>query len=116
MVTYRIGRATMRVPLIGVLFGYLVLWIQRIFFASEVNLGSEIAGTAIFPHPLCVVIGKGVKLEGIVTVYQGVTVGTHGQHGYPELRHGATLGANCVVLGDAIIEENHTVRAGSLVR
>lgn len=116
MLTYRLARAALNVPIIGKLLGYLLLWVQRILFASEVNPRSKISGTAIFPHPLGIVIGEGVRLEGIVTVYQGVTVGTYGRRGYPELRHGATLGVNCVVLGDVTIEENRTVRAGSVER
>lgn len=116
MFLYRCAAAFPRIPLLNSIFRIVIYWIQKIIFSSEIHPECVIAGTIIFPHPQGIVIGQGVLIEGWVTMYQGVTLGTYGDRGYPTIKDRTLIGVNAVVLGQVRVGPDVVVKAGSLVR
>lgn len=79
-------------------------------FSCDLSRGAVLEGPILLPHPLGIVIGKGVRLGTEVTLYQGVTLGTDGTGDYP------TIGANSVVYSGAVIVGDVVVAPGSRIK
>ena len=74
----------------------------------------------IFPHPIGIVIGKGVKIGNNCTIYQNVTIGTKEitsweNAPYPSIGNNVTICANSILFGDISIGDNCLIGAGSVV-
>lgn len=74
-----------------------------------------------FPHPVGVVIGAGVEVGDDVTIFQHVTLGSHGEggadeaRGHPTIGHGTIIYAGAVVIGNIRIGDNCIIGANAVV-
>lgn len=70
-----------------------------------------------FPHPVGIVIGDGVTVEGNCTIYQNVTLGRKHSHSasYPYLGSSTTVYSGAVVVGRSFLGPNSIVGANSVV-
>ncbi|ENZ8353475.1 TPA: serine acetyltransferase [Klebsiella pneumoniae] len=71
----------------------------------------------ILPHPIGVVIGKGVQLGYDCKIYQCVTIGSKLEDGvsYPKLGDNVTIYANSVIVGGVSVGNNVTIGASTLI-
>lgn len=56
------------------------------------------------PHPMGIVIGKGVIVEENVTLYHNVTLGAK-NGGYPHIKSGVTIFPSATVVGLTVVNE-----------
>jgi serine O-acetyltransferase len=85
------------------LYGYSILrplvkilsWFYCRIYSCEISLNARIEGAVIFPHPIGIVIGDGVILNGINVIYQNVTLGQN-KKSYPVL-------SACIIYPNSVI-------------
>ena len=120
LMLYRIAHysAVKRIPgrtLIGVIARHL----QQRWAASEIAPGARLGRNIRFAHPICVVIGDQAVVEDGVTIFQGVTLGSHGRaeegKSYPVIKSGAVLYAGVKVIGGVTVGEGAVVGANAVV-
>lgn len=96
-----------------------VKWLQYVLTGSEVNHLSVIGRRVRFPHPTGIIIGAGAVVEDDVTIFQQVTLGSHGRPGqpkqYPRVREGAVIYAGARIIGGVVIGKRAVVGANSVV-
>jgi len=97
-----------------------LIYLQKITTGCYFHPAAELGNRINFPHPTSIVIGQKVKVGQNVTIYQGVTLGSHGKPDdplvkYPIIENNVTLYANSIVIGDVHVGENSIVGAGSVV-
>jgi serine O-acetyltransferase len=92
---------------------------QRTRGCNDVSPKAAIGARIVLPHPFGIVIGEDVCIEDGVTVYQYVTLGSHGRRGvarqYPLIRTKAKLFSGVVVAGGVTVGEGAVVGANSVV-
>ena len=99
-------------------FSYIVHNYIYYHFGCDISPKANIADTVIFPHPIGIVIGDGVKIQDNVTIYQNVTLGRKekkGIVGYPTIEAGTIIYPSSCVIGDIILKENTVIGSGSIV-
>jgi serine O-acetyltransferase len=67
------------------------------------------------PHPVGIVIGKGVKIEDNVTIYQNSTIGQKENNKYPLIKEYTTIYPNSIIVGDIVLGNHSIVGAHSYV-
>ncbi len=91
----------------------------RVVLLNDLTIGLErlYQSKVYFPHPVGIVIGKGVKIGNNCTIYQNVTIGAKTGIGdkYPTLGNNITVYANTCIIGDVTIGDNAIIGACSLV-
>jgi serine O-acetyltransferase len=81
-----------------------IIWLFTYFlFGCDINPRCKIDGTVIFPHPIGVVIGEGVQIYGVTTIYQNVTLGIN--RGFYPLLSDVTVYSSSVVCGDVELRD-----------
>ena len=104
----------------------IVWYINRLLFHVDIDYRADLAGGGVLVHGLGVVIGKDVKSEGRLYVYQGVTLGGTLYGAFredssgkklrmPLLKDNVRIYTGAIVVGGVIIEENSVVKAGRIV-
>lgn len=92
---------------------------QHVIAGCQLSPFARIGRGVRFPHPLGIVVGEHVVIEDDVTVFQQVTLGSHGRPGaepaYPVVRRGAVLYAGSKVIGDVTIGRGARVGANAVV-
>lgn len=70
-----------------------------------------------FPHPVGIVIGKGVSLGYDCQIYQNVTIGLRHEKAskYPKIGNNVTIYANSVIIGDIEIGDNSIIGASTVL-
>lgn len=81
---------------------------------------ATINGQLDIRHPVGIVIGEGVEINGKVVIYQGVTIGgarlgDADKRNYPVIGDNCTIFAGAVIVGNISIGNNCTVGANSVV-
>lgn len=79
----------------------------------DVGKGAKV-DFVILPHPVSIVLGKGVKVASNVTIFQNVTLGEKNSN-YPVVEEGSIIYPNCVVVGKAVLKKNCVIGALSFV-
>nr|WP_314522791.1 serine acetyltransferase [uncultured Lelliottia sp.] len=91
----------------------------RIVVCNHITYGVKRLGAknAFIPHPLGIVIGKGVSLGYNCVIYQNVTLGVKNIDStkYPVIGNNVTLYAGALIIGEVKIGDNSIVGAGCLV-
>jgi serine O-acetyltransferase len=101
-------------------------WIHRLLTyrqltrgANDLSARATIGARLVLPHPVGIVIGDDAIVEDDVTIFQQVTLGSHGRRGeskkYPVVKAGAKLFAGAKVIGGVRIGNRATVGANSVV-
>lgn len=108
---------------------------SRFFFLRQIGLkykyklltkrGCDISYRAILgknlnlPHPIGIVIGDGVEVKDNVTIFQQVTLGSHGKVGenlaYPVIESNVKIYAGAKIIGGITVGESSIVGANTLV-
>lgn len=93
---------------------------MQLRYGVYISHRAQINGSINFKHPVGVVIGEGVVINGCVTIYQGVTlggarVGDAKNSAYPVVNDGVVIFAGAVVVGKINIGKNAVVGANSVV-
>lgn len=95
-----------------------ILW-RRIYlrYNCMISPTARIAKTVVFPHPVGIVIGEGVRVEDGCVIYQNVTLGrkTKDDCGYPLLEAGCVVYAGATVMGPITLRERTVVGASAVV-
>ncbi len=85
----------------------------------DISYRSSIGKRLVLPHPIGVVIGDGVIVKDDVTIFQQVTLGSHGKKGqglsYPVIESNVKIYAGAKIIGGVVIGENSIVGANTLV-
>jgi serine O-acetyltransferase len=83
----------------------------------DISIHAEIGKNFRLAHPIGVVIGAGTIIKDNVTIFQQVTLGSHGKEGkeYPVIEEGVTIYAGAVLIGRITVGENATIGAQTLV-
>lgn len=96
-----------------------ITYCQNVLSGCYISPKAEIGGGFRLPHPVGIVIGDHVVIGNRVTVYQNVTLGSHGRRGqrrdYPIIEDGVVLYANSVVVGGVCVGRGSIVGANSVV-
>lgn len=104
----------------------IVWYINRIIFNADIDYRAQLAGGFHLVHGLGTVIGKDVKSQGPLKVYQHVTIGGGNGKSGQVLENGTVIkmpvfGENCVVytgaivVGGILIQPGTIIKAGSLI-
>ncbi len=102
----------------------LIWYINRLLFHVDIDYRADLAGGFVLVHGLGTVIGNGVKSEGFLKVYQGVTIG--GSRGksamyqevqiwQPLIRENVVIYTAGKIFGPVVIGKNNIIKAGTIV-
>ena len=84
--------------------------------APDALIGTDVR----LPHPTGIVIGSGVVVGDHVTLYQQVTLGSHGKpelgKAYPTIGDGSVIYAGAKVIGGVTVGAHAVIAANSVVR
>lgn len=71
------------------------------------------------PHPVGIVIGEKAIVEDDVTIYQCVTLGSHGKQNkpqeYPYIQQGAKIFSGAVLIGNIKVGKNAVIGANAVI-
>lgn len=111
-----LGRS--RVPGSGLLCRWLT-GLSYLLCACEIAPTATVPRSTRFAHPTGIVIGAGVRLGERVTIYQNVTLGSHGRpdrpQGYPRIGDDVVIYAGAVIVGDVAIGDRAVIGANTVV-
>lgn len=105
-------------------FAKLIWYINRVIYSVDIDYGANLAGGFKMVHGIGIVIGRGVKSEGRLTVYQGVTIGGNmGRHReikgnmmyHPYIEDNVVIFSHAAVFGPAHLLADTKIKAGSIV-
>ncbi|MFE4543452.1 hypothetical protein [Arthrobacter sp. NPDC056727] len=105
----------MRIARGGGLIGKFARSVLLSSFSSDVTPGPLFSHGIYAPHPIGIVIGQGAVFEGVISIYQGVTIGSDKRGAYPTLGPGCKLFPHCIVVGGIIVGAGCTIGAGVFV-
>lgn len=87
-------------------------------YHCHVSLSADIGENTVFPHPIGIVIGKGVKIGKNCVIYQNVTIGRRNpdnEYDVAEIGDNVMIGCNAIILGRVKVGANAKIAAGSIV-
>jgi serine O-acetyltransferase len=91
----------------------------HILTGCYLNPAAEIGRKCRFAHPTGIVIGQGVKIGDRATIFQNVTIGSHGNPAvdkkYPVIGDDVTVYAGAIIIGPVQIGDGATIGAASVV-
>lgn len=92
--------------------------INIILFSCQISSKAQLGKRLTLPHPIGIVIGRGVEIGDDCTIYQNVTIGTSSKSKseYPKLMNNVTIYSNSVIAGKITIESNSTIPALSFIK
>lgn len=123
IILYRISNFFYKIHLS--IISKIVWYLNRIIYNVDIDYRADLAGGFVLIHGLGVVIGKSVKSEGKLTVYQGVTIGGNNgkirkdengkEWGQPLIGKNVKIYTNACVFGPVIISDNAIIKAHSII-
>lgn len=120
LLNYRIGRYLIQSKwkfnhLIASRFLYKQLTKRNCYISFNALIGKGVR----FAHPLGIVVGDKVIIEDNVTIWQQVTIGSHGKasqdYAYPTVKKNVRIYAGAKVFGGITIGENVIIGANAVV-
>lgn len=103
--------------------GVICRWLGSLTYmicASEIAPTAVVPPSTRFPHPTGIVIGAGVRLGERVTIYQNVTLGSHGradmQQAYPTVGDDTVIFAGAVIVGGVNVGCRSVIGANAVIR
>jgi len=86
----------------------------------DIHISCEIGKNIKLAHPIGIVIGAGVIIHDSVTIFQNVTLGSHGSQSkfkkeYPIVGRNVIIYASATLLGGIKIGENSIIGANSFI-
>jgi len=91
-----------------------------VLFSSDIAATARLGRRISFPHPVGIVIGKGVKVGDDTVIFQQVTLGGDGSPGtdvigYPTIGCRVVLYSKCSVIGGVTVGDGAVIGAHALV-
>ncbi|GAA4319432.1 hypothetical protein [Compostibacter hankyongensis] len=120
ILNYRIGRFYIqkRSPVFKLLVRYYA-YKQVVRRSCQISYRADIGQRVFFPHPLVIVIGEYVKIGDDVSIWHGVTLGSHGRKEmnceYPVILNRVRLYAGSKVLGAVRVGNDAVIGASAVV-
>lgn len=103
---------------LGILCPFLK-WMQYMVAGSEISPKAHLGRKLRLPHPTGIIIGEGVTIEDEVSIFQQVTLGSHGRSedpmAYPRVCQGARLYAGAKIIGGVTIGAKAIIGANAVV-
>jgi len=91
---------------------------QRIKLGCDISVNAKIGENVRFAHAFGILIGA-ATIENNVTIFQQVTIGSHGVKGvemaWPTIKEGTIIYSGAKILGKIIIGKNCTIGANCVV-
>jgi serine O-acetyltransferase len=88
-------------------------------FSTDIHPGAAFGSGVWLDHGLSFVVGETAVIEDEVSIWHGVTLGSTlkdaGNQRHPQIRRGATICADAIVLGNIEVGEGSVVAAGAVV-
>lgn len=118
LLIYRLGSACQTYS-ISRYISPILYWIMGTFYNCEIHFQAKIGHNVQFNHPIGVVIGQNVIIHDDVTIFQQVTIGSHGKPSlpwsYPTIHKGVKIFAKASIIGSITVGENAIIGAHALV-
>ena len=115
---YRINRYLSNKKIIRIFVAPLT-YFQALISSCHIHPQAIIGRKIRFPHPTGIVIGAGVIINDDVTIFQQVTIGSHGkgegEKNYPTIGNGVVVYAGSLIIGGIIVGERAVIGANSVV-
>jgi len=116
----RLGHTLSKVPFIGRVFSFLIEYIIRILFSSDISLKAKIGKGLIIAHGHDIVIGADVILGDYCKIFNGVTLGNRNtiessKDNQPKVGDNVLISTGAKVLGPINIGDNVKIGANSVV-
>lgn len=117
LLSYRIQRALLKIPLIGKILAKILRYISCAFTGCDISYYASLEGGIYIPHPTGIVIGDYVCVGEGTTILQQVTLGTKMKSGkdYPKIGKNVYLGAGSKIIGAISIGNSCTIGANAVV-
>ena len=97
----------------------LLIYLQQMISSCYIHHKAFIGQRCAFAHPTGIVIGAGAYIGNDGTIFQNVTIGSHGRRGdrkaYPYIEDGVTIYAGAVIIGSVHIGKGAIVGANAVV-
>lgn len=102
----------------------LIWYINRLLYHVDIDYRADLAGGFVLVHGLGTVIGSGVKSEGFLKVYQGVTIGGSrgnsaiykgGRIWQPLIKGNVVVYTGAGIFDPVVIGENNIIKAGAII-
>ena len=107
------------IPIIGGAFRFLIEYLIRIIFSSDISCKAQIGGGLNIMHGHDIVRVSGVIIGQNCKIFNGVTMGNKNAETYstcqPRLGNGVVIGTGAKILGGVNIGDNAKVGANSVV-
>jgi serine O-acetyltransferase len=91
---------------------------QQVEHGCYVHCEAEIGQNIKFPHAFSIIIGA-AKIEDNVTIFQNVTIGSHGNEdkimAWPTIKDGAVLFSGSKIIGDIQVGKQSVVGANAVI-
>lgn len=114
---YRIGNYLYYRASLCRFLNYPIQYFMQVLSGCHIDFSAKIGRRIRLPHPIGIVIGRGVVIGNDVLIYQNVTIG--GEKAldpqYPIIKSNVKLYANAIILGNITVGENAVVGSCSLV-
>ena len=120
MRNYRIIRYLVehKINYISLMIPYLEFW-NKVYGGCHIANSARIGKRFKLAHPVGVVIGAYAEIGDDVTIYQNVTLGSHGSEGknvaYPKVGNRVTIYAGAVLAGGITVGDNAIIGANAFV-
>jgi serine O-acetyltransferase len=82
---------------------------------ADIPLTCKIGGGLLLPHPNGVVIHPEARVGANCLIFQQVTIGSRGGHGFPEIAGHVDIGAGAKILGPIHIGAHARIGANAVV-
>jgi len=87
--------------------------------SCQISFNATIGKGVRFAHPIGIIIGEGVIIKDNVTIWQQVTLGSHGKKGenldYPIIENNVKIFAGAKIFGGITVGENAVIGANAVV-
>lgn len=119
-ILFRLGQSLLKIPVIGRLLSFLVEYIVRIFFGSDISCRAKIGPGLCVMHGHDIVIGADVVIGANCKIFNGVTFGNKDLSvssvgSQPTLGDNVTVCTGAKILGPLILGDHVTVGANCVV-
>ncbi|WP_339452324.1 serine O-acetyltransferase [Pseudomonas sp. JAI120] len=116
----RLGQSLLKIPVIGRVLSFLVEYLIRIVFGSDISCRAQIGPGLCIMHGHDIVIGADVVIGSNCKIFNGVTFGNQdlsktSKGNQPTLANNVVICTGAKVLGPIFLGDNVVVGANSVV-
>lgn len=120
LLLFRLGQSASRVPLFGKVLRFLIEYLIRVLYASDISCEATIGPGLMFVHGHDIVIGAHVKIGIDCKIFNGVTLGNKdtsqtSEGNQPTVGNNVVLSTGAKILGPVLLGDNVIVGANSVV-